>query len=184
MGVVWGVRIMAHYYELTGESRRNVMGVLHDRKELHDAIMSWTEGHGATSYVHASSRVVGVVFRDGADVSERCWRKHYDKSTRSHDDWHVPNRSTKDGKAISREMQRFHIPGAVDIATALGLDVFYGNMNYTVPGVRVWGPRKRVILVVSEHIPAPTSPDCTRISDVRFEELEKRYEGSNRRKTS
>lgn len=177
---------MSKYYEVKGAARRRVLDAYAAIEKARDDALGWADGHGCKTYVSVTTwgvtTVTGLVFPKGITPDPKVWKKYYNKQERRHEDWYVPNRSTKAGKAMAEELRAIDLPGASSLAEAIKLPTMIpGGFSFSYPGVRVWGPRKRVFFTINDKL-TPKDEECTRISDLAFEKLEGRYEKKKKKR--
>ena len=175
---------MSKYFEVKGETRKKILQVMKDRDAMHKENMKLVKEMGAKSYMQSNGfieQISGFIFAKGKEPQDGGpLRKHYNRTTRTHEDWYVPCRTTKAGKALDRRMSKMEMPGQAEIGNILVMDVF------SLPGYRIYGagPRPRVIVATADKYKPhkKVAADLTRISDVDVEKLHDRYSKKKKRR--
>lgn len=167
------------YYQVTGETRSAILGILERRQQAHEECIEFAERFGANEYVHAtglSNHMLGLKFPKGKEPSsdDKLLKKYYSRRDREHKDWYVFSRRTRKGKELAQEMRRLRLPGSCDIGQLIGHN-FFSN-----PGLRQFETKSglRVVVVTSDDYRPQKKQivkDLTRISDVNFEKMEEKY---------
>ena len=177
---------MSLYYELKGKLRQAALAVLEERERAHAQALDLARMLGANTTVYGDGRIFGFKFDPKAKPKPKepdlqLLKPYYNNRTKSREDWYVPNGKTKEGKALQKQLREIRLPGADDITGLMKLNrLYYGGrgLSFFTPGIRVWGPRKRVMIILPD-LPPKSRPkesnQLVRVSDVQFERLAKRY---------
>jgi len=162
------------HFELTGDARKHVLAIFEEWAAAKARIRKFVRKLGAREFCSSGffrDTVFGFTYGPKKTPDPRL-RQHYSRKIREHTCVWVPNRSTKEGRALATEMRQLKLPGAIDIAKIIGMSVMGPDLTMRLPGTCVLGPRKRVIVTVPDDV---TVKGAKRISDVAFERLDAKY---------
>lgn len=177
------------FYELTGKKRKAVLAIFDEyqtkAKQIKKDFRKRFGGNGFYSTrAFGAVHITGLSMPEGKEPDSKLWRKYYNIKTRSHEDWYVPNRSTKQGRELATELRKMSLPGGESFAKAAGGNIWdkSSGLRYSTPGVDVWGPRQRVFVTFDDSVKQPSGEGVKRISDVEFERLQAKYNKKPARK--
>lgn len=159
------------YFELTGELREKALDILARRESASKQCHELAASYGGNGFLYGgmfSDKVSGFC---GECAPCPALRMEYNRQTKTHlrDRW-LPNLSTREGKALAKQLNAIELPGQADIAKLIGMNQWH-EFHVRNPGIDVIGKAKRVIVIVPDDVEPVEG--CVRISDVEYEALRK-----------
>ena len=166
------------YFELTGELREKALDILKRREAASKQCQELAAQYGGNGFLYGGMLTESVSGFCGECAPCPALRMEYNRQTKTHmkDRW-VPNLSTREGKALARQLAKIELPGQADIAKLIGMNQWH-DFHIRNPGIDVIGKTKRVIVIVPDDVEPVDG--CVRIPDVEYEALQK----ASKRKTS
>lgn len=155
------------YWECSGELRKNLLATYAEMKTAKAAIFKFAKRFGCIKVGMSQGVHFNFALQFKTPPDPAIW-----KEMRYHKGNWLPRLSSKEGKALDKEMQQLSraMPSGLDLATAIGMD-WFGDGCWRTPGMRIRGKRVFISAPADYSPPPKLKGQMKRISDVTFEKL-------------